>query len=139
MGLIKFKKSEDIDLKEEMKKKRNILLFGKLQDDEIEDVLEAVLYMNNESQNEPINLFISSNGGDVDSGMALYDLMQWLPTPFHTIGMGVCASMAANSVSHNWHGSLRVDGCDPSHGWSKKIHFSALLGNAAPELGLLLG
>ena len=95
MGLIKFKKEKDVDVKEEIMKKRNILLYGKLDDDELEDVLEAVLYMNNESQNEPINLFISSNGGDVDSGMALYDLMQWLPTPFHTIGMGVCASMAA--------------------------------------------
>jgi ATP-dependent Clp protease protease subunit len=83
------------DIKTNMLKKRNLLLYGELDDSDYKDVLESMLLLNSLSQVEPINLFMCSQGGEVDAGMAIYDLIQWIPAPVYTIGMGNCASMAA--------------------------------------------
>lgn len=83
------------DIKTNMLKKRNLLLYGEVDDSDYKDLLEAVLMLNGISEIEPINLFLCSHGGAVDAGMAIYDLIQWTPAPVYTIGMGNCASMAA--------------------------------------------
>ena len=79
----------------QMLKHRNLLLYDELCDEDYKFILEATLFLNGISETEPINLFICSKGGEVDAGLAIYDLIQWIPAPVHTIGMGVCASMAA--------------------------------------------
>lgn len=42
-----------------------------------------------------IALVLSSNGGDVASGMGLYHFIRALPVPVHTHAAGVCSSVAA--------------------------------------------
>lgn len=96
MSLLSFDNGNDFfDIKNSMLKKRNLLLYGELNDGDYKDILESVLLLNSISDIEAINLFICSPGGEVDAGMAIYDLIQWIPAPIYTIGMGNCASMAA--------------------------------------------
>ncbi len=96
MGLLSFNDGDNFfDIKTSMLKKRNLLLYGELSDSDYKDILESVLLLNGISEVEPINLFVCSPGGEVDAGMAIYDLIQWIPAPIYTIGMGNCASMAA--------------------------------------------
>lgn len=96
MSLLSFDDCDKFfDIKTNMLKKRNLLLYGELDDSDYKDILESVLLLNSISEVEPINLFICSHGGEVDAGMAIYDLIQWIPAPVYTIGMGNCASMAA--------------------------------------------
>jgi len=96
MSLLSFDDGDKyFDIKTNMLKKRNLLLYGELDDSDYKDLLESMLLLNGISQLEPINLFICSQGGEVDAGMAIYDLIQWIPAPVYTIGMGNCASMAA--------------------------------------------
>ena len=96
MSLLSFDDCDKFfDVEINMLKKRNLLLYGELSDSDYKDTLESVLLLNGISEVEPINLFICSHGGEVDAGMAIYDLIQWIPAPVYTIGMGNCASMAA--------------------------------------------
>ena len=95
MSLLELTNSGYFDCKTQMLKSRNMILYGKLDDRDYHDLLESALFLNSISEVEPINLFVCSEGGEVDAGMAMYDLIQWLPAPVYTIGMGNCASMAA--------------------------------------------
>lgn len=96
MSLLSFDDADGFfNIKTNMLKKRNLLLYGELDDSDYKNVLETMLMLNGISEVEPVNLFICSQGGQVDAGMAIYDLIQWLPAPVYTVGMGNCASMAA--------------------------------------------
>lgn len=52
-------------------------------------------YLREMDQTAPITLYISSPGGEVNSGLAIYDFMQLLPCPIHTVCLGKASSMAA--------------------------------------------
>lgn len=95
MSLLELDHDRFFDIKSNMLKKRNLVLYGELDDTTYKELLESVLLLNSISDVEPINLFICSRGGEVDAGMAIYDLIQWVPAPVYTVGMGNCASMAA--------------------------------------------
>lgn len=43
----------------------------------------------------PITLYINSPGGEVQSGLALYDVMQAVSCPIRTVCLGMAASMGA--------------------------------------------
>lgn len=48
----------------------------------------------NISERKPIYLFISSDGGGVDDGLELVDIIKSSKTPVYTVTMGYCYSMA---------------------------------------------
>ncbi|BGP49280.1 hypothetical protein JCM10450v2_005164 [Rhodotorula kratochvilovae] len=75
----------------------------------IEDALSSVtvaqlLFLEAESS-APISLYINSPGGSVTAGMAIYDTMQFVHCPVHTIVVGQASSMA----------SLILAGGEPGH------------------------
>ena len=43
----------------------------------------------------PVTLFVNSPGGEVQSGLALYDVMRAVTCPVRTVCIGTAASMAA--------------------------------------------
>jgi len=57
------------------------------------------MYLESEKPGEPINFYINSPGGYVTSGMAIYDVMQMISSPVHTICMGLAASMGSILLS----------------------------------------
>lgn len=74
---------------------RNLILYDEIYSEDARDLLKSMLFLNSLSEVQPIYLYICSYGGEVDSGIAIYDMIQWIPAPVYTIGMGNCASMAA--------------------------------------------
>ena len=53
-------------------------------DDEVADRILKELLMLEQESNMPIRLIINSPGGQVSSGMAIYDFMQLIQSPVHT-------------------------------------------------------
>lgn len=54
---------------------------------------------------KPIHLYINSPGGTVTDGLAIYDTIQYIKSPVHTVAMGLAASMgsfllAAGAAGH---------------------------------------
>jgi ATP-dependent Clp protease protease subunit len=52
-----------------------------------------LLYLNSDSPDQPVHLYISSPGGDVYGGLAIYDAMQIIKCPVYTYAVGMTASM----------------------------------------------
>lgn len=65
-------------------------------DSECASLIQAqLLYLSSLDANKPIYLYINSPGGCVVDGLAIYDTMQFISAPVHTICTGLAASMAA--------------------------------------------
>lgn len=75
-------------------KERIIIITGEIDDAMSSSVCAQLLYLSSIS-NEPIQMYINSPGGSVSAGLAIYDVMQYINCEISTIGMGLCASMAA--------------------------------------------
>ncbi len=58
-------------------------------------VVAQLLYLEREDPDKDISLYISSPGGDVTSGLAIYDTMQLVKPDVSTICVGMAASMAS--------------------------------------------
>ncbi len=72
---------------------RTILLAGQVDTELAEKIMAQLLVMDSIS-NDPIKMIISSNGGHVDSGMAIYDMMRFIKSDIHAIGAGWVVSIA---------------------------------------------
>lgn len=78
---------------------RKVFIWGGVDDDTAKHVIDRLLYLEAEKPGEPIEFFINSPGGYVTSGMAIYDTMQMISSPVHTICMGLAASMGSILLS----------------------------------------
>ena len=72
---------------------RIIFLGSEVRDDNANAICAQMLLLNAQDPNADIWLYINSPGGSVDSGMAIYDTMQWISNDVATVGMGLAASM----------------------------------------------
>lgn len=79
--------------------KRTVFLWGGVDDDTAKHVIDRLMYLEAEKPGEPIKFYINSPGGYVTSGMAIYDVMQMITSPVHTICMGLAASMGSILLS----------------------------------------
>lgn len=58
-------------------------------------VIAQLLYLEREDREKDIDLYINSPGGEVTSGLAIYDTMQFIKPDVSTICIGQAASIAA--------------------------------------------
>ena len=58
-------------------------------------IVAQMLFLESEMPSKPINFYINSPGGSVTAGMSIYDTMQFIKCPVHTIVMGQAASMGS--------------------------------------------
>ena len=73
-----------------------IIFLGTGVDDNVANVVIAqLLFLENQSPEKDIKLYINSPGGSVTAGMAIYDTMQYIKPDVSTICVGMAASMAA--------------------------------------------
>lgn len=86
------------DLYSRLLKDRIIFLVGEINDYNANIVISELLYLDNIS-NEDIYLYINSPGGSITSGMGIYDTINFVKSNVITIGIGMCASMAAFLLS----------------------------------------
>ncbi len=79
--------------------KRRVFLWGMVNDESAEYVVNRLLYLNEQDEEAPIYFYINSPGGVVTSGMVMYDTMQLIKAPVYTICMGLAASMGSILLS----------------------------------------
>ena len=74
----------------------NIVFIGSPIDDTLSNlVIAQLLFLEAEDPEKDISIYINSPGGDVTSGLAIYDTMQFIRPDVSTICIGQAASMAA--------------------------------------------
>ena len=74
---------------------RIIFLGVPINDDVSNIVIAQLLFLQADSPEKDIYLYLNSPGGIVSSGMAIYDTMQHISAPVNTICMGMAASMGS--------------------------------------------
>jgi ATP-dependent Clp protease protease subunit len=76
--------------------KERIVFIGTPINDQIANLTVAqLLYLESESSEQEINLYINSPGGVIYSGLGVYDTMQYVNAPVATICVGLAASMGS--------------------------------------------
>ena len=74
-------------------KDRIIWLGSEVRDENANEICAKILLLAAEDPEKDIYLYINSPGGSVDSGMAIYDTIQWISNDVATVAMGLAASM----------------------------------------------
>jgi len=73
-----------------------IIFLGTQIDDYTANVVQAqLLYLDSADPGKDISLYLNSPGGEVYSGLGIYDTMQFISSDVSTICTGIAASMAA--------------------------------------------
>jgi ATP-dependent Clp protease protease subunit len=73
--------------------KNRIIMLGTPINDQIANLIVAqLLYLAREDSTKPISMYINSPGGQVYSGLAIYDTMQQIECPISTVAVGFTAS-----------------------------------------------
>ncbi|WP_152393555.1 ATP-dependent Clp endopeptidase proteolytic subunit ClpP [Paenibacillus guangzhouensis] len=76
--------------------KDRIIFLGSAVDDQVANSIVAqMLFLSAEDQDKDIYLYINSPGGSITAGLAIYDTMQYIKAPVHTICTGFAASFGA--------------------------------------------
>jgi len=87
------------DIYSRLLKERIIFLGGPITDPAANTIIAQLLFLDNESKEEDIKLYINSPGGSVTAGLAIYDTMQYIKSDVSTICVGIAASMGAVLLS----------------------------------------
>ena len=72
---------------------RRIFLHGGVDEDTIGVAIRA-MYLLSDMSDAPIELFVTSYGGDLDEAFALHDVTRTIKVPVHTVALGKCMSAA---------------------------------------------
>lgn len=83
------------DIFSRLLKERIICINGPISDDTSHVVVAQLLFLESENPSKPIHMYLNSPGGAVTAGLAIYDTMQYIRSPIHTICLGQAASMAS--------------------------------------------
>ncbi len=83
------------DIYSRLLKDRIIMLQGPVEDYMANLVVAQMLFLESQNPEKPIKLYINSPGGSVTAGLAIYDTMQFVKCPVHTMVMGQAASMGS--------------------------------------------
>src|SRR5437660_3670695 len=80
------------DIYSRLLRERIIMINGPIEEAMSNLVVAQLLFLSAESTEREIHLYISSHGGSVDAGLAIYDTMRHLPCPIGTTCVGYAAS-----------------------------------------------
>ena len=76
--------------------RERIVFLGTALDESVANLIIAqLLHLEGEDMDRPVNLYINSPGGDMTALFAVYDAMQFLGPPVHTVCVGQACSAAA--------------------------------------------
>ncbi len=83
------------DIYSRLLRERIVFLNGEVNDAISALVCAQMLFLEAENPKKPIFFYINSPGGVVTSGLAMYDTMQFIRAPVHTVCMGTARSMGS--------------------------------------------
>ena len=81
------------DLRIKLLDTRTIIINGAIDQPIAEKVMTQLLILDSKSH-DPIRIFVTSQGGHVDSGLAIHDMIRFVHSPVYAIGAGWVASIA---------------------------------------------
>ena len=87
------------DIYSRLLKERVVFLVGPIEDQMANLVVAQMLFLESENPDKDIHLYINSPGGAVNSGLAIYDTMQFIQPDISTVCIGQAASMGAVILS----------------------------------------
>lgn len=86
-----------------------IIFLGVTIDDDVANIIQAqLLYLSSTSSTNKISIYINTPGGQVSSGLAIYDTMQLISPEVETICTGMAASMGAILLAAGSKGSRSI-------------------------------
>ena len=119
-------------------KERIVFLVGPVNDNVASLVTAQLLFLESENPEESISLYINSPGGLVTAGLAMYDTIQYIKCPVHTVCVGQASSagsliLASGKAGNRYslpHAKIMIH--QPSGGFSGqatdiKIHAEEIL------------
>ena len=83
------------DIYSRLLKERVIFLVGPVEDATANLIVAQMLFLESESPDKDIHLYINSPGGSVTAGLSIYDTMQFVKPDISTMCIGQAASMGA--------------------------------------------
>ncbi|KAG5997016.1 hypothetical protein E4U54_002459 [Claviceps lovelessii] len=83
------------DIFSKLLQERIVCLNGEINDYMSASIVAQLLWLESDTPDKPITMYINSPGGSVTSGMAIYDTMTYIRPPVSTVCVGGAASMAA--------------------------------------------
>jgi ATP-dependent Clp protease, protease subunit len=85
--------------------RHRIIFLGQQVDDELANrICAELVLLAAEDPKRDINIYINSPGGSVSAGLAIYDMMQYVPNDVATYAMGMAASMGQFLLCAGTHG-----------------------------------
>lgn len=82
-------------IQDEMLKNREVECVGTIDAAQVYSLCRQLRYLQQEDARGEITMYINSPGGEVTSGLALYDVINGVSCPVRTVCLGLAASMAA--------------------------------------------
>ncbi len=83
------------DIYSRLLKDRIVFLAGELDETVANLIIAQLLHLEGEHMERPVHLYINSPGGDMTALFGVYDAMQFLGPPVHTVCVGQACSAAA--------------------------------------------
>ena len=83
------------DIFSKLLKERIVFICGEVNEEMSTLAVAQLLFLESENPKKEISMYINSPGGEVDSGLAIYDAMQYISPPISTLCFGRAASMGA--------------------------------------------
>ena len=87
--------TQALSIDDAMLMKREIFLTGDVNAASAAALIKQLMYLEQADENAPVTLYISSPGGSVTDGMAVYDYIRLMKAPVNTVCIGMAASMGA--------------------------------------------
>ncbi|PSR87099.1 Clp protease-domain-containing protein [Coniella lustricola] len=83
------------DIFSKLLQERIVCLNGAIDDTVSAAIVAQLLWLESDAPEKPITMYINSPGGEISSGLAIYDTMSYIQSPVSTVCVGAAASMAA--------------------------------------------
>lgn len=93
-------------IEDQMLSDRKIICVGSITADSVNSMILQIMHLEQEDPTKPITIYINSPGGEVTSGLALYDVMNAVSCPIHTVCVGMASSMGALLFSAGDHRAM---------------------------------
>ena len=88
----------------ELLSQRKVFIEGEISSESACEFIKKILILNEEDTDKPIDVLINSPGGEINSGMAIYDVIQASKAPIRMFCIGRAYSMGAVLFSSGNHG-----------------------------------
>ncbi len=85
--------------------KERVIVLGSAVESQMANLIVAqLLFLNREDPDRPIQMYIQSPGGEIYSGLAIYDTIQSISAPVSTTAVGITASFGTVVLVSGTHG-----------------------------------